>query len=295
MTAEPAHRRLSARVIDTSAGPMEIAQCGEGPAVLLVHGTPGSWRQAAGLALDLADRHSVVLPSRPGYGSTPLSTGRTPAQQAGAYAAMLDALGLDVAAVVGISGGGPSAAQLACLHRDRITALVLCCALAPHLMAPPTAMRVALRIPGVAEVGTWAQRRAQRRRLADATATQRRVEGELTAAERVQLDEDPDLRDAIVNFLLTHLDAPPPVRGLRNDLRSIGFAPAGTAPDLSLVTAPTLVVHGDADQVVPLAHGEFYASAIAGAHLAVLPGAGHAFLITFRAESLDRLREALGS
>lgn len=272
---------------------MEIAQCGDGPAVVVVHGMPGSWRQAAGLALDLADRHTVVLPSRPGYGRTPLSTGRTPSEQASAYAAMLDALGLNTAAVVGISGGGPSAARLASLHPDRTTALVLCCALAPHLMTPPMPMRIALGIPGLAEVGTWVQRRTQRRRLADASATQRRVEADLSPAERAQLADDPDLRRAVVNFHLTHLDAPAPVRGLRNDLHAIGFAPGGSAPDLRAVTAPTLVLHGDADRVVPLTHGQHYASTIDGARLKVLPGAGHAFLITFRAESLDRLRAAL--
>ena len=73
----------------------------------------------------------------------------------------------------------------------------------------------------------------------------------------------------------------------------MGFAPAGSAPDLRAVTAPTLVLHGDADPVVPVTHAEFYASAIAGARLKVLPGAGHAFLLTFRAASLDHLRAAL--
>jgi len=293
VTPEPAHRHLSARLIETAHGPIEVAQCGKGPAVVVVHGTPGSWRQAAGLALDLADRHTVVLPSRPGYGRTPLPTGRTPSEQARAYVGLLDALGVDTAAVVGISGGGPSAARLASLHPERTTALVLCCALAPHLMVPPTPMRVALAVPRLAEVGTWVQRRALRRRLADAAAMQRRAEADLSPAERAQLADDPGLRQAIVNFHLTHLDAPPPVRGLRNDLQSIGFAPGGAAPDLRAVRAPTLVLHGDADQVVPLMHGEFYASAIEGARLEVLPGAGHAFLITFRQESLDRLRAAL--
>lgn len=295
MTRGPAHRQLNARVMETAVGPMEVAQCGQGPAVVLVHGTPGSWRQAAGLALDLADRHTVVLPSRPGYGATPLSTARTPSEQAGAYAALLDALALDTAAVVGISGGGPSAAQLAALHPSRTTALVLCCALAPHLLTPPTAMRVALGVPGLAEVGTWVQRTMQRRRLTNEVASQRRVEAGLTTAEQAQLRDDPGLREAIVGFYLSHLDAPPPVRGLRNDLRSLGFAPGGSAPDLQAVTAPTLVLHGDSDEVVPLAHGEFYASTIGGARLEVLPGAGHAFLITFRAASLDRLRAALAT
>ncbi len=284
---------MQARTIETSAGPIEFAQCGAGPPVVLVHGTPGSWRQAASLALDLAEHHTVVLPSRPGYGATPVSTGPTPAAQARAYAALLDALDLPSAGIVGISGGGPSAAQFAHHFPERTTSLVLCCALAPHLTRPPAGMRIALGVPGLAEVGGRVQRWRERRALADAAATDRRLTDELTPAEAAQLEADPRLRDELVGFLWSHLDAPAPSRGLRNDLRSMGFAPEGAAPDLGAVRAPTRVLHGDADGVVPVDHGRFYASAIDGAELEVLPGAGHAFLLTFRSTSLDSLRVAL--
>ena len=291
--SEVAHRSMRAEVLDTASGPMECAVTGEGPAVLLVHGTPGSWRQAAGLARDLADRHLVLLPSRPGYGRTPLAVGRTPAQQAAAYVSLLDAVGVEAAGVVGISGGGPSAAQLAQRHPGRTRALVQCCALAPHLMDPPRAMRFALGVPGLAEVGMRAQRWRQHRRLADEATTDRRIHAELTPAERKELASNPALRRSMIGFYLSHLDAPPPVRGLRNDLRSLGFGSGAGAPDLGDVSVPTLVLHGDVDRVVPMSHGEFYAGAIGGARLEVLPGAGHAFLITFRAASVERLRAAL--
>lgn len=284
---------MGAEVVDTASGPMECAVVGAGPAVLLVHGTPGTWRQAAGLARDLADRYQVLLPSRPGYGRTPLEVGRTPAQQADAYASLLDALDIEAAGVVGISGGGPSAAQLAARHPQRTRVLVQCCALAPHLMTPPGAMRVALGMPGLAEVGMRVQRWRQRRHLQDGAATDRRIQAELTPAERSELTANPALRQSMIGFFRSHLDGPVPVRGLRNDLRSLGFGPGVAAPDLEPVSVPTVVLHGDADRVVPLSHGEFYAAAITGARLEVLPGAGHAFLITFRAASLDRLRRAL--
>jgi pimeloyl-ACP methyl ester carboxylesterase len=38
---------------------------------------------------------------------------------------------------------------------------------------------------------------------------------------------------------------------------------------------PTLVVHGDHDALLPLAHGEALRDTIRGAELLVLPGAGH--------------------
>ena len=50
-----------------------------------------------------------------------------------------------------------------------------------------------------------------------------------------------------------------------------------TRAPLSSITAPTTVVHGDADPLYALAHGEALAAAIPGARLHVVPGMGHVF------------------
>jgi pimeloyl-ACP methyl ester carboxylesterase len=44
---------------------------------------------------------------------------------------------------------------------------------------------------------------------------------------------------------------------------------------LSSIEAPTLVIHGTADPVFPLPHGQALADEIPGARLLVLEGAGH--------------------
>ena len=46
-------------------------------------------------------------------------------------------------------------------------------------------------------------------------------------------------------------------------------------PPLSAISAPTVVIHGSADPMFPLAHGEALAEEIPGARLLVLDGAGH--------------------
>ncbi len=46
---------------------------------------------------------------------------------------------------------------------------------------------------------------------------------------------------------------------------------------LKQITAPTLVIHGDADPLVPVAHGVDTAKKIAGAELKIIPGMGHDF------------------
>jgi pimeloyl-ACP methyl ester carboxylesterase len=273
---------------------MEAAVVGDGPAVLLIHGIPGSWRQAMPLANDLADRHTVVLPSRPGYGETPLATGRTPGEQAAAYAALLDTLGLDRAAVVGISGGGPSAVAFAQEFAPRTTALALCCALAPHLTVVERGMRMMLRIPP-AVVGRLAalQRRRERRALLDPATIDRRMASELTAAEFALSKDDPRIRDDLIVFMHSHLDAPPGLRGLRNDLAQIDHELRHGPPATDNIVAPTLVLHGDADTVVPMSHAHHYVEAIPHASFEVYEGAGHIFLLTHRSRFTARLRDFL--
>lgn len=81
-------------VVQTAKGPIEYAEIGHGPPVLLVHGNPGGYDQAyqvvklEGAELGVS---RYIIPSRPGYLRTPLSVGKTPKEQAEAFAALLDA------------------------------------------------------------------------------------------------------------------------------------------------------------------------------------------------------------
>jgi pimeloyl-ACP methyl ester carboxylesterase len=288
---------MVASAVSTAVGPIEAAVAGGGRAVVLVHGLPGSWRQLVPLAEDLAAHHTVVLPSRPGYGTTPLAAGRTYHEQAAAYAALLDALGLTSAAVIGVSGGAPSAAAFAADYPDRTTALVLACPLAPELARIPATLGLAA-VPGLGEVLTALYRARRGRQLADPAATERLIRKELSPSELAVLDDE--LRAEVVRFARSHLGAPAGLAGLRNDLvqaRRAGTSTSArtntTATATSTITAPTLILHGDADTVVPVDHAGAYAAAIPGAVLELLDGAGHGFLLTRRAEAVPRLERFL--
>ncbi len=100
----------------------------EGPQVLFLHGSPGSWRAFRSYLEDpdLAARARLISLDRPGFGSS----GRGQVEvslprHAGAAAAVLEALGGRRAIVVGHSYGGPVAAQLAVDRPDLVAALVL--------------------------------------------------------------------------------------------------------------------------------------------------------------------------
>ena len=68
----------------------------------------------------------------------------------------------------------------------------------------------------------------------------------------------------LVRHALSHLEAPPGLSGMRNDLRQFDAAKRAGVPAYD-VSVPTLVVHGDADPVVGVDQARFHASAIAGA------------------------------
>ena len=99
-------------VVQTTKGPIEYAEIGHGRPILIVHGDPGGYDQVYQiLKLQHAENGAFryIVPSRPGYLRTPLSVGKTPREQAEAFAALLDVLKIDKVAVIGGSGGGPSA------------------------------------------------------------------------------------------------------------------------------------------------------------------------------------------
>ncbi len=75
--------------------------------------------------LNLDNNTLCIIPSRSGYLRTPLDAGMTPAAAADAMAALLDELGIEKTTVLGWSGGGPTAIELAQRHPEHVKGLIL--------------------------------------------------------------------------------------------------------------------------------------------------------------------------
>lgn len=103
---------------------------GAGPAVVLLHGQPGSRGDWAAVARRLEPDHLVVVPDRPGYGDT---GGRARGFRANAAAVvvLLDRLGIERATVVGYSWAGGAAIALAAEAPERLAGLVLVSSVCP--------------------------------------------------------------------------------------------------------------------------------------------------------------------
>src|SRR5574341_738427 len=116
---------MKSQIAQTSKGPIEYTLVGNGPAVLVCHGTSSNCFSIDDSAPLQNAGFSVLRPSRPGYGRTPLEVGRTAAQAAEALVALLDNLEIATCVVVAISGGGPTGVALAALFPERVKRLAL--------------------------------------------------------------------------------------------------------------------------------------------------------------------------
>jgi 2-hydroxy-6-oxonona-2,4-dienedioate hydrolase len=120
--------------IDSSRGPIEFGESGNGPAVFCIHGAGGGFDQGLDLGRAfLGDAYRVIAPSRFGYLGTPMPDDASVDAQVDAHVQLLDALHLESVPVIGVSAGAPSATQLCIQHPERCSVLIL---IVPGLWSP---------------------------------------------------------------------------------------------------------------------------------------------------------------
>jgi 3-oxoadipate enol-lactonase len=212
-----------------------------------------AWRDQ--LPAFAARRRTIAFDNR-GAGRSSKEPGPFSMEQfAGDALSVLDALGVDSAHVLGVSMGGFVAQLLALRAPERVRSLVL-------IGTGPGGPEHA-RVPGET-VKAW---------LANAG---------LPAAEyarrTMHLSFSPGWSDGHAEryeeLLAARLEHPtPPDCWLAQFEAANRFLDSGAA--VEEIAEPVLVVHGDADRVVPVSNGHLLARRIAGAELTVLPGRGH--------------------
>ncbi len=246
-----------------------------GLVVVWHHGTPAVGAPPRPL-LAVSERMGIRWLSydRPGYGGSTPNPGRDVGTAAADVAAVADALGVERFAVMGHSGGGPHALACAALLPERVLAAVVIAGLAPldaeglHWFAGMEAAAVDILRATI----EGPQARARH----DAMTGPPRLP--LTAADAAAV--------AAEWGWLTEVVGAAKAEGhpgqIHDDLAYVaywGFEP-------STITAPTLVIQGGRDRVVPHAHGEWLAEAIPGCSLWLSADDGHISV-------LDQADEAL--
>ena len=169
--------------------------------------------------------------------------------------ALCDALGVERASLVGISMGGFIALEMTLARPEFIDRLVLVVTSAggpTHVSTSPEVMRALKPGNETVESGEGA------RRVCSLVAGP-------GFAER-----HPEAIDEFVEIARHH---PMHVEAYLRQLEACRAHDVSTR--LAEIEAPTLVIHGDADPLVPLENGRFLAEHIAGARLIVYEGVGH--------------------
>lgn len=115
----------NSETIETRLGAIEYRQLGGGPVLLHFHAMGGGHDSRSQLEHLIDSGYTLLTPDRPGYWGTPLVSGGSPDAEAEIAAALLDTLGIERVAVIGIAAGGPGAIAFAAMNPDRCAALVL--------------------------------------------------------------------------------------------------------------------------------------------------------------------------
>lgn len=268
-------KEYAPETVETAAGPIEIARAGDGPPVVLVHGTPGGADSSIAMGAFLVDAgFELIAPSRPGYLGTPLDGRESFDSQADLLAALLDELGHPTASFLTWSGGGPSGYRLAVRHPGKLDRLVAFAAVSGNYESPNEGFSD--RLVMETKPGNWLLRQLTARAPKTTLKATLGAEGDLTRKElKAQVAEilgDPEQTDVVMEMARVVGDYEHRKAGVVNDrarFREIDSL------ELERIAAPTLVVVGDVDVDVPPSHSHHAAETIPGAELLVMEKGTH--------------------
>ncbi len=257
-------------------GRLAYALLGLGPEVVLVHGLGGSHLNWMCVAPLLAERRRVIVPDLPGFGLSPRQGRVTLARAREALLRLIDDVATGPVTLVGHSWGGAVALMTAAARPDAVSRLMLVDPTLPfafHGKVSGAALRAAA-VMLVPVLGPWLVRRqlgrGDGRGLVDTLV-------QLTVHDPTRIPAD--VIDAHVTFEQRHSDRTWMARSLCEATRSLfgvmslrrrWFALEGR------VTAPTRLLHGAHDSVIPLATAQAAVARNPSWQLDVLTNVGHA-------------------
>ena len=267
---------VRSRIVQTSKGPVDVVESGDGWPILYFHGTGAgneivpTWEHAL-----INEGFRLIVPNRPGYYGTPLSCGRTPDDCADVAAELLDRFGIDRVAVIGLSGGGLAASSFAARHPARTASLVLQCALCHPFTSPrwmPGHLRWLYPLFRYHRAFLPVLRFGFRRDMRKLRRNPERILSGLSGKRYPEIRDHPAARALVPLLSEGVLRCAWQPAGIENDW-------ANDVGELWLkpnsVRCPTLILHDRADPLIPFHHVEWALHCIPHAEHCDLHAGGH--------------------
>jgi 2-hydroxy-6-oxonona-2,4-dienedioate hydrolase len=273
MTITDLTAESTSRTLTTDDGELHYHEAGEGPPLLLLHGSgPGvsGWANFAGNLPLFAQHFRTLVLDLPGFGRSHPVEGSPVLAAPGAVVAFLDALGLERTAMVGNSLGGGVVAGLAANHPDRVSRLVTIGGVGiPFFSATPA--EGIIRLVDFVEDPTRGRLVEWMRSMVfdPAVLTDDFVESRWAAAS------DPEALSAIRQMYS---------REMLEIIRPLMLGNPDTLGMLGRIKAPTLLTWGRDDRVAPLDGAIAPLRLIPRCELHVFPDCGHWAMIERKEE-----------
>jgi pimeloyl-ACP methyl ester carboxylesterase len=245
---------------------VNVIDLGEGPPIVFVHGLAGCWQNWLEQLPVLAVNHRVVALDLPGFGYSEMPSEQiTISFYARVLDQVMDALGIDAAAVVGNSMGGFIAAELAIAFPHRVERLVLAAPAGISSYNNRVATRWALWIrrmwPLIAVQANWVAAHA------DAVARWPRLR---EATMYVPILYPSRLPAALAAEQLRATGKPGFVQALEANL-NYDFR-----HQLPEIVCPTLIVWGEEDRLITVRDADVYTELVPDARKVIFKDTGHA-------------------
>jgi pimeloyl-ACP methyl ester carboxylesterase len=250
--------------------------------VLWQHGTPNTGAPPEPLfepARSLGIRW--IGYDRPSYGGSSPHPDATIATAAADARQIADQLGIGRFTVFGHSGGGPRALACGALIPDRVVAVVSVSSPAPW-PAPGLDYFAGMSDGGARELRAAARGRAE---LQEVLAANEFDPESFIPADYAALEGSWSWFNGIVEAATAN--------GFDGMVADLVGAMAAWGFDLAAVSAPTLIMHGTADRMVPSSHSEWLAAHCPAAELRLQPEAGHISVLDSAPGALAWLRQVV--
>lgn len=251
---------LSSTTIRAGGRPTEVLTTGAGEPLLFQHG--GGIIEGFDFLAALDGRFQSAAPLMPGYGASELDPPLTgPDDVAAHLLGVLDALGIERTVLVGHSLGGWAAVNFAARYPGRVSELVLAAPLGMDVPGHPIANMMAL---------------SPAARLTTLTCKPEIWQGRFPA------EPDPAFAAARAreHESMGHFAPGPHDRELKGVLPRI--------------TMPTLLLWGEGDRLIPVAHLREWQAALPNASVTTFPGTGH-LLFHERPEAIAAVASFVGA